>query len=110
MRLRDCGLSHRVQAGHFPPRRPYGPRRVRKRERRREAFGGSPVSIGLFCSDCLAREVEQAVAVVPVLLAPRLDLGGKAVRQRCREGLEAVEDIDDLPLGFEGWVWESRLS
>ncbi len=48
---------------------------------------------------CLAREVEQAVAVVPVLRPACLDLGGEAVGQRCREGVEAVEDVDDLPLG-----------
>ena len=52
---------------------------------------------------CLAREVEQAVAVVLVLLIPCLDLGGEAVGQRCREGVEAVEDIDDLPLGGDEW-------
>lgn len=52
---------------------------------------------------CLTREVEQAVAVVLVLLIPCLDLGGEAVGQRCREGVEAVEDIDDLPLGGDGW-------
>ena len=51
----------------------------------------------------VAREVEQAVAVVLVLLIPCLDLGGEAVGQRCREGVEAVEDIDDLPLGADGW-------
>lgn len=52
---------------------------------------------------CLAREVEQAVAAVLVLLIPRLDLGGEAVDQRCRKGVEAVEDIDDLLPCFEGW-------
>lgn len=52
---------------------------------------------------CLAREVEQAVAAVLVLLIPCLDLGGEAVDQRCREGVEAVEDIDDLLPCFEGW-------
>lgn len=59
---------------------------------------------------CLAREVEQAVAVVLVLLIPCLDLGGEAVGQRCREGVEAVEDVDDLPLGGDGWGRESRPS
>ncbi len=92
-----------VQAGNFPPRRPYGPRRVRNRNKRWEAFSGSPGSFGLFGSDRFAREVEQAVAVVLVLLIPCLDLGGEAVGQRCREGVEAVEDIDDLPLGGDGW-------
>ena len=51
----------------------------------------------------VAREVEQAVAVVLVILIPCLDLGGEAVGQRCREGVEAVKDIDDLPLGGDGW-------
>lgn len=64
-----------VQAGNFPPRRPYGPRRVRNRNKRWEAFSGSPGSFGLFGSDRFAREVEQAVAVVLVLLIPCLDLG-----------------------------------
>ncbi len=100
-----------VQAGNFPPRRPYGPRRVRNRNKRWEAFSGSPGSIGLFGSDRFAREVEQAVAVVLVLLIPCLDLGGEAVGQRCREGVEAVEDIDDLPLGGvrveKGWHQKS---
>lgn len=73
-----------VQAGNFPPRCPYGPRRVRNRNKRWEAFSGSPGSFGLFGSDRFAREVEQAVAVVLVLLIPRLDLGGEAVGQRCR--------------------------
>ena len=41
-------------------------------------------AIGPFSSDRLAREVEQAVAVVLVLLIPCLDLGGEAVGQRCR--------------------------
>ena len=92
-----------VQAGNFPPRRPYGPRRVRNRNKRWEAFSGSPGSIGPFSSDHFAREVEQAVAVVPVLLMTCLDLDGKAVGQRGREGVEAVEDVDDLLLCFEGW-------
>ena len=97
--LRECRWGLAVQAGNFPPRRPYGPRRVRNRNKRWEAFSGSPGSFGLFGSDRLAREVEQAVAVVLVLLIPCLDLGGEAVGQRCREGVEAVEDVDDLPLG-----------
>ena len=92
-----------VQAGNFPPRRPYGPRRVRNRNKRWEAFSGSPGSIGLFGSDRLAREVEQAVAVVLVLLIPCPDLGRDTVGERCREGVEAVKDIDDLPLGADGW-------
>ena len=59
----------------------------------------------------LLREGEEAVAVVLVLLIPCLDLGGEAVGQRCREGVEAVEDIDDLPLGGvrveKGWHQKS---
>ena len=101
--LRECRWGLAVQAGNFPPRRPYGPRRVRNRNKRWEVFSGSPVSTGLFGSDCLAREVEQAVAVVLVLLIPCLDPGGEAVGQRGREGVEAVEDVDDLLLCFEGW-------
>lgn len=73
-----------VQAGNFPPRRPYGPRRVRNRNKRWEAFSGSPGSFGLFGSDRFAREVEQAVAVVLVLLIPRLDFGGDTVSERFR--------------------------
>lgn len=92
-----------VQAGNFPPRRPYGPRRVRNRNKRWEAFGGSPGSFGLFGSDRFTREVEQTVAVVLVLLIPCLDFGGEAVGQRCHEGVEAVEDIDNLLLGADGW-------
>ena len=96
--LRECRWGLAVQIGNFPPRRPYGPRRVRNRNKRWEALSGSPGSIGPFSSDRFAREVEQAVAVVPVLRPACLDLGGEAVGQRCREGVEAVEDIDDLPL------------
>ena len=48
--------------------------------------------------------------MVLVLLIPCLDLGGEAVGQRCREGVEAVEDVDDLPLGGDGWGRESRPS
>ena len=60
-------------------------------------------AIGPFSSDRLAREVEQAVAVVLVLLIPCPDLGKDTVGERCREGVEAVKDIDDLPLGGDGW-------
>ena len=88
--LRECRWCLAVQTGNFPPRRPYGPRRVRNRNKRWEALSGSPGSIGPFSSDRFAREVEQAVAVVLVLLIPCLDLGGEAVGQRCREGVEAV--------------------
>ena len=56
--LRECRWGLAVQTGNFPSRCPYGPRRVRNRNKRWEAFGGSPVSTGLFGSDCLAREVE----------------------------------------------------
>lgn len=99
---RPCCRSTRC--ARISPRSPArGPRRVRNRNKRWEAFSGSPGSIGLFGSDCFAREVEQAVEVVLVLLIPCLDLGGEAVGQRCREEVEAVEDIDDLPLCFEGW-------
>lgn len=101
--LWECRWGLAVQTGNYPPRRPYGPRRVRNRNKRWEALSGSPGSIGPFSSDCLAREVEQAVAVVLVLLIPCLDLGGEAVDQRCREGVEAVEDIDDLLVGADGW-------
>ena len=82
--LRECRWCLAVQAGNFPPRRPYGPRRVRNRNKRWEAFSGSPVSTGLFGSDRFAREVEQAVAVVPVLRPAYLDLGRDAVGERFR--------------------------
>ena len=99
-----------VQTGNFTPRRPYVPRRVRNRNKRWEALSGSPGSIGPFSSDRFAREVEQAVAVVPVLRPACLDLGGEAVGQRCREGVEAVEDIDDLPLGGDDGAGISTLA
>ena len=47
----------------------------------------------------LSLEIEQAVAVVLVLLSACLDLGGKAARERGREGVEAVENVYDLLLG-----------
>lgn len=92
-----------ARAGDSPIYRQNAPRKARECSKRREAFDGSPIYIGLFGSDRLAREVEQAVTVVLVLLMTCLDLDGKAVGQRGREGVEAVEDVDDLLLSFEGW-------
>ena len=80
--LRECRWGLAVQTGNFPPRRPYGPRRVRNRNKRWEALSGSPGSIGPFSSDRFAREVEQAVAVVPVLRPSRLDFGRDTVGER----------------------------
>ena len=68
----------------FPPRRPYGPQRVRNRNKRWEALSDSPGSIGPFSSDRFAREVEQAVAVVPVLSPAYLDFGRDTVGERFR--------------------------
>ena len=82
--LRECRWCLAVQAGNFPPRRPYGPRRVRNRNKRWEALSGSPGSIGPFSSDRFTREVEQAVAVVPVLRPACLDLGRDTVGERFR--------------------------
>lgn len=82
--LRECRWSLAVQTGNFPPRRPYGPRRVRNRNKRWEALSGSPGSIGPFRSDRFTREVEQAVAVVPVLRPACLDLGRDTVGERFR--------------------------
>ena len=82
--LRECRWGLAVQTGNFPPRRPYGPRRVRNRNKRWEALSGSPGSIGPFSSDRFAREVEQAVAVVPVLRPECLDLGRDTVGERFR--------------------------
>ena len=62
----------------------YGPRRARNRNKCWEALSGSPGSIGLFSSDRFAREVEQAVAVVPVLRPARLDFGGDTVGEQFR--------------------------
>lgn len=82
--LRECRWGLAVQTGNFPPRRPYGPRRVRNRNKRWEALSGSPGSIEPFSSDRFAREVEQAVAVVPVLRPACLDLGRDTVGKRFR--------------------------
>ena len=82
--LRECRWGLAVQTGNFPPRRPYGPRRVRNRNKRWEALSGSPGSIGPFSSDRFAREVEQAVAVVPVLRPAYPDLGRDTVGERFR--------------------------
>ena len=82
--LWECRWSLAVQTGNFPPRRPYGPRRVRNRNKRWEALSGSPGSIGPFSSDRFTREVEQAVAVVPVLRPACLDLGRDTVGERFR--------------------------
>jgi hypothetical protein len=82
--LRECRWGLAVQTGNFPPRRPYGPRRVRNRNKRWEALSGSPGSIGPFSSDRFAREVEQAVAVVPVLRPACLDLDRDTVGERFR--------------------------
>ena len=82
--LRECRWGLAVQTGNFPPRRPYGPRRVRNRNKRWEALSGSPGSIGPFSSDRFTREVEQAVAVVPALRPARLDLGRDTVGEPFR--------------------------
>ena len=82
--LRECRWGLAVQTGNFPPHRPYGPRRVRNRNKRWEALSGSPGSIGPFSSDRFAREVEQAVAVVPVLRPAYPDLGRDTVGERFR--------------------------
>ncbi len=82
--LRECRWGLAVQTGNFPPRRPYGPRRVRNRNKRWEALSGSPGSIGPFSSDHFAREVEQAVAVVPVLRPAYPNLGRDTVGERFR--------------------------
>ena len=82
--LRECRWGLAVQTGNFPSRRPYGPRRVRNRNKCWEALSGSPGSIGLFSSDRFAREVEQAVAVVPVLRPACLDLDRDTVGERFR--------------------------
>lgn len=82
--LRECRWGLAVQTGNFPSRRPYGPRRVRNRNKRWEALSGSPGSIGPFSSDRFAREVEQAVAVVPVLRPVCLNLGRDTVGERFR--------------------------
>ena len=82
--LRECRWGLAVPTGNFPPRRPYGPRRVRNRNKRWEALSGSPGSIGPFSSDRFAREVEQAIAVVPVLRPACLDLGRDTVGERFR--------------------------
>ena len=82
--LRECRWGLAVQTGNFPSRRPYGPRRVRNRNKCWKALSGSPGSIGLFSSDRFAREVEQAVAVVPVLRPACLDFGGDTVGERFR--------------------------
>ena len=82
--LRECRWGLAVQTGNFPSRRPYGPRRAHNRNKCWEALSGSPGSIGLFSSDRFAREVEQAVAVVPLLRPACLDLGGDTIGERFR--------------------------
>ena len=82
--LQECRWGLAVQVGNFSPRRPYGPRRVRNHNKCWEALSGSPGSIGLFSSNRFAREVEQAVAVVPVLRPACLDLGRDTVGERFR--------------------------
>lgn len=82
--LQECRWGLAVQTGIFPSRCPYGPRRVRNHNKCWEALSGSPGSIGLFSSNRFAREVEQAVAVVPVLRPACLDLGRDTVGERFR--------------------------
>ncbi len=82
--LQECRWGLAVQTGNFPSRCPYGPRRVRNHNKCWEALSGSPGSIGLFSSNRFAREVEQAVAVVPVLRPACLDLGRDTVGERFR--------------------------
>ena len=44
-----------------------------------------------------------------ILLAARLDLGRQAVRERCGEGLETVEDVDNAALLGERWYGDLEL-
>ena len=51
----------------------------------------------------LFREGEETIAVVLVLLAASLDLGGEAGGQVFGKGVKLVENFCDAILFFEGW-------
>ena len=54
-------------------------------------------------TSCRLPKGEQPVAVVFILLAARLDLGGQADGDVVHQGIEAVEDSDDAFLFFQWW-------